>query len=201
MFQDLVKASRSNRSFAPNRAITKDELLAICEAARYCPAAMNLQPLKYRPVTDEGEKAALLAQTRWASALSVKLPPDGHAPGAWIVICHDLELAPQKPIFKIDVGIVAQTMMLKATEMGLGGCIIGSADPEAVSQVLSLKETLVPELILGLGYPEETVVLTDAENGETKYYRDAHNVHFVPKRPLEELIIPFPGDNETIRRR
>ena len=44
-------------------------------------------------------------------------------------------------------------------------------------------------LLLGLGVPDEQVVLVDAKAGAVQYYRDENNVHYVPKRPLEELII------------
>ena len=33
------------------------------------------------------------------------------------------------------------------------------------------------------------VVLTEAENGAIHYYRGENNVHYVPKRPLDEVIL------------
>ena len=189
MLKDLVEKSRSVRSFKAGERLSAETLRELVELARVCPAAMNLQPLKYRLVFEEDECAALLAETRWAASLSVKLPPEGHGPGGFIVICHDTAITPQKPLFTIDVGIVAQTMMLGACERGLGGCIIGSAAGDRVASLLGLPDHLVPVLILGLGVPDERVVLTEAENGAVKYYRDEENVHYVPKRPLDELII------------
>ena len=186
---DLVKENRSRRSFDATKKITKNDLLSLCELARSCPAAMNLQPLKYRLVTDTEECARMVENTRWASSLEKKLPPKGHEPSGFIVICHDLTVAEQKPIFLIDVGIVAQTMMLGAVERGFGGCIIGSGNSETLATLLHLPSHLVPVLVLGLGVPEETVVLTEAQNGAVKYYRDADDVHYVPKRPLCEIII------------
>ena len=131
----------------------------------------------------------MVANTRWASSLEKKLPPAGREPSGYIVICHDLTIVEQKPIFMIDVGIVAQTMMLGAVELGFGGCIIGSGNPATLTEMLHLPSHLVPVLVLGLGVPEESVVLTEAQNGAVKYYRDENDVHYVPKRPLSELII------------
>lgn len=187
--KDLVKESRSKRSFDTQKKITKDDLLALCELARNCPAAMNLQPLKYRLVTSDEERERMIANTRWASSLAKKLPPKGHEPSGFIVICHDLTIAEQKTIFSIDVGIVAQTMMLGATEMGFGGCIIGSGSSEVIAEILHLPKHLIPVLVLGLGVPEETVVLTEAHDGQVRYFRDETDVHYVPKRPLSEIII------------
>ena len=69
------------------------------------------------------------------------------------------------------------------------GIMIGNFAPEKVRQALGLRETLVPVLILALGKPDETIVLEEAKDGETGYYRDADDVHHVPKRPLSELIV------------
>ena len=89
----------------------------------------------------------------------------------------------------IDVGIVAQTVMLCAAEDGFGGCIIGSAKADRVSDAIGLDKNLVPKLILALGRPDETVVLTEAEDKNVNYYRDENNIHYAPKRKLEDIVI------------
>ena len=54
-------------------------------------------------------------------------------------------------------------------------------------------ERLLPDegtvLVIGLGKPDETVVVVGVENGNVKYYRDSKNRHFVPKRDISELIL------------
>ena len=189
MIHDIVKASRSQRSFAPDRKIPHDLLVSLCDTARFCPAAMNVQPLKYKIIDDGEGVQKLLGITRWASSLDKKLPPKGHEPAAFIAICHDTDITPRKPIFMIDVGIVSQTILLAACEQGYGGCIIGSANEQALTDVLSLPDNLDPLLLIGLGVPEEEVVLTEAIDGNTKYYRDENDIHYVPKRPIDEIII------------
>ena len=188
MIKELVEKTRSYRSFKPNSGIEESVLLELVDVARKCSAAMNLQPLKYKLVIDKAEKDALFAVTRWAGKLGIKLPPEGHEPSAYIVICHDEGVAAQRPIFLYDIGIVTQTIMLAATERGLGGCIIGSATEEEMKRVLGLSEGIVPKLILALGVPDEKVVLTEAKNSDTSYYRE-NGVHYAPKRALEEIII------------
>ena len=118
---ELLTAARSCRTFEAGVKIERDTLLSFVENARIASATMNLQPLKYRIVTGD-EVAKLLALTRWAGALKdIKLPPEGHGPSAFIVICHDNAVTPFKPIFLKDVGIAAQVIMLSATEAGYGG--------------------------------------------------------------------------------
>jgi len=54
---------------------------------------------------------------------------------------------------------------------------------------LELPHYLEIVLVLALGKPAERVMIEDVgSNGDIKYYRDAQDVHHVPKRSLEELI-------------
>ena len=74
--------------------------------------------------------------------------------------------------------------------LGLGGCMIGNVNPEKVRETLELEERFRPVLVIALGKPDETVVLTELKPGESfNYYRDENDVHYVPKRPLDEIII------------
>ena len=186
---ELMKKTRSYRTFKSGVAIDNETLLSFIDNARISAATMNLQPLKYRIVNGE-EVARVLPLTRWAGALrDIKLPPENHGPSAFIVICHDNAITPFNPIFLKDVGITAEVIMLSATEAGYGGCIIGSASADTLKDVLSLPDGLEPELVLALGVPDETVVLTDAVDGNVTYYRDENNVHYSPKRSLEDVVI------------
>ena len=189
MIKDIVKLSRSRRSFRPNVEISREVLIDLIDTARLCPAARNLQVLKYRLVTDKKELSDLLSITYWAGSLGIKLPPEEHEPSAYIVICHDTTLAPTSHLYSIDVGICAQTIMLAATEMKLGGCMIGSAAADKIRETLHIEEHLQPQLILALGLPDDKIELVEATDGKVKYYRDENNVHYVPKRPIDEIII------------
>lgn len=187
---ELLTASRSYRSFDPSVKISDEQLCAFINCARLSPSSINLQVLKFRPVTDEGECAALLASTRWAGKITDrKLPPEGHAPVAYIVICADTDVIETAEKFQRDVGIVAQSIMLAATEAGFGGCMIGSFTAKDAISALALPQNLIPQLVLALGKPDERVVLTDpAPDGSVTYYREG-DTHVVQKRRLLELII------------
>ena len=92
--------------------------------------------------------------------------------------------------FQKDIGIVAQTMLLAAVENGLGGCMIGNFSAVELKKVLGLPENLAPMLVVAIGKPDEEIVLTEIAGGESvDYYRDEHDVHYVPKRRLEDLVI------------
>ena len=190
MLKDLILKSRSYRSFDPNVRISKEQLWDFVDCARLSPSSINLQMLKFRLVTSEQECDGMLARTRWAGKIKDQtIPPENHAPTAYIVICADTEAVPTAERFQKDVGICAQSIMLAATEAGFGGCMIGSFSPTDTQEFLSLPAHLIPQLVLGLGKPDEQVVLTNpAKDGSVTYYRE-NGIHYVQKRTLKDLII------------
>ena len=191
MFLDLVKQARSHRGFRQDRKVTRQELEYLVECARFTPAARNDQVLKYYLAEKPETVAAIQPLTKWAGALAeLHLPRKGAEPVAYIVICLDGSLAENPAPYQRDVGIVAQTMLLAAAEMGLNGCMIGSFAAGELREKLGLPEAIKPQLLLALGEGTDRIVMTDVgENGSTTYYRDAEDTHYVPKRTLEQLIL------------
>jgi nitroreductase len=88
-----------------------------------------------------------------------------------------------------DVGICAQTIMLAAAEADISGCMIGAFSPEKTSAALNLAPNLQPVLILALGKRDEKVEIVEVKDGKTTYYRDDNDIHYVPKRSLEEELL------------
>ncbi len=192
MVNDLILKNRSYRSFVSSRKISKDELMSIIDMARKVPSARNLQALKYKLCFTAEDCAKIFPLTAWAGALRpLVLPPIGHEPTAYIIICTDSDISsPEKNRFLgVDIGIAAQTIMLAATEMGLGGCMLGAFSAEKVSEALEIDKKYIPTLILALGKPDEEIILHDADEIAPPYYRDDEGIHHVPKRKLEDVII------------
>lgn len=184
MIRDLLLKNRSYRSFDSSVSVSKETLLDLVDNIRYTPSTRNGQGLRFRFCIEKEECASVLALTKWAGALSDRrFPPTNHEPAAYIVICAEQD------IFMRDVGIAAQTIMLSATELGLGGCMIGSFDAEKISALLDLPSEQKPRLILALGKPDETVIIEDAVDGKLTYYRDENDVHHVPKLKTEDMIL------------
>ncbi len=89
-----------------------------------------------------------------------------------------------------DHGIAAQTILLGAASLGLGGCIIASIKKEALMATLNIPARYGVLLVLALGKPKETVVIDPVgAEGDIRYFRDGDGVHHVPKRSLDELVL------------
>ena len=188
MIEEIVKANRSYRRFHQDKAVETHLLRNLVNMGRLSPSAANLQPLKYVICNDPKLNARVFPTTMWAGYLKDwPGPQEGERPAAYIVILGDTEISKG---FGCDHGIAAQSIMLGATELGLRGCMIGAFKREPLRAALQVSDRYEILLVLALGKPAERVALESVpESGDIKYWRDAQDVHHVPKRRLEDIII------------
>ncbi len=190
-FEEMVQKNRSYRGYDESRRISRSELAEMVDCARLTPSAANRQPLKYDLIWKEEEVKQVLPLTRWAAALPERhLPDPGRGPAAFIVILQETDWVKEAAACQRDIGIAAQTILLAAVEKGLGGLMIGNFDRAGLTLQRGYPDHLIPQLVIALGKPAEKVVLTDVDqNGDTRYYRDGQDVHYVPKRKLEDILL------------
>lgn len=190
-FEQLVKKNRSYRRFDESKVVDRSTLVRLIELTRYCASTSNIQALKFYPVCDTAVRAQVFPCLHWAGYISEwDGPQPGERPVAYIVIVGDTDI---RASFGMDPGIVAQTILLGASDMGLGGCMIGSMDKAQLRESMHLPSNHEVLLVIALGKPTETVVIEDAgPDGNIKYYRDADDVHHVPKRTLSEVLVDPP---------
>lgn len=189
MLKELVLKNRTYRRFYENEAVSEETLKELVDLARTVPSTANSQALKFALITDKEDKAKVFECLGWAGALpDWDGPEEGERPASYILVLCDQSIAKNKPI---DDGIVSQTIMLGACEKGLGGCIFGNIKRKELAESLAINpEHYTIDLVIAIGKPKETVVITEVgEDGSTTYYRDENQVHYVPKRSLEELIV------------
>lgn len=185
MIIDIVEKTRSVRRFHQDKKVTTDQLRHLVEVARITASARNSQPLKYVIINNANLCEQLLNATGWAGSLPDGKPKEGEKPTGYIVIFHDKNIS-QGSLW--DQGIVSYAMMMAATEMGLGGCIIATIFRDKMPD-LGVEENLEPVLVLSLGYPNEQIKIVGVTDGATKYYRDENRVHYVPKRSMDEILV------------
>lgn len=188
MLREWIKKNRSYRRFHEEERITKDTLVELVELARFSASGANLQPLKYKLSFEPEENARIFPHLAWAGYLKEwKGPEQGERPAGYIILLGDTKIAKN---FGCDHGIAAQSILLGATEKGLGGCMIASVKKKELCEEMNLPSHLELLLVIALGKPKEEVVVDDlAPEGDIKYWRDEGQVHHVPKRTLDELIL------------
>lgn len=189
MLRDLILRSRSIRRFKEDASVSLKALRELVDLARLTPSAANLQPLKYVISKDKALNEKVFSTLAWAGYLKDwDGPAPGERPGGYVIILGDKEVSPS---FGCDHGIAAQTICLGAAEMGLGACMIGSIKRPELLEILELSaDRYEILLVIALGKPRERIELEPvSEPGNIEYYRDENDVHHVPKRRLEEVLI------------
>ena len=188
MLRDLVLRNRSYRRFHEEVDISLETLRELIDLARNSASAMNAQPLRYILSCEPRRNSLIFPHLVWATYLKGwPGPAEGERPSAYIVILGDTEVG---RFWDYDAGIAAQSILLGATEKGLGGCMIANIQKEGLRKALEIPSRYEILLVLALGKPREKVVIeTVGPSGDTRYWRDDEGVHHVPKRPLDEIII------------
>jgi nitroreductase len=184
---DLILKNRSCRRFDESFKIDYKTLEGLVDLARLSASGANRQPLKFLVYNTPEDCMKVYPSLAWAGYLKDWAGPDkGERPSGYIIILGDKSIT---EIFGVDHGIAAQSIMLGATEAGLGGCIIASILREELSADLKIPDNFDILLVLALGKPVEKVILDELKDGDVKYWRDDKKNHHVPKRSLKELII------------
>jgi nitroreductase len=146
---EAIKRRCSVRSYQ-DRAVEKEKLEIILEAARLAPSASNRQEWRFIVAQDKNTRQRLLKAAKNQTFV-------GQAPVV-IVCCAETDnhaMTCGQLCYPIDVAIAIEHMALKATEEGLGTCWIGAFYEEEVKKILDIpKEIRVVEL-LTLGYADK----------------------------------------------
>ena len=180
----LLKRNRSYRGYDPAKPITEATLREIVSVTTLVASGMNAQRLRFRLIPTE--KAAMVHPLiKLGAALPQEhLPHPGTEPQGYIVVCAE---GGHSKIVDIDLGIAAQSMLLKAVDMGLNGIMVLNFKPEELKQTLDLP--LEPLMVIGIGKGAERIFLTQAQSGGSLNYYRKDGVHFVPKLSVDELIV------------
>jgi nitroreductase len=162
---DVIAARRNVREYIPKPIPTAD-LDRILDAARRAPSAGNRQPWDFVVCTDREQLKALGGLWRGA----------GHVPGSAAtiaIIAPNLEEARGRETMQFDLGQLAMTLMLAATELGIGCGHSAVSEQDLARQLLKFPEDRFCAWLIALGYP--------ADKPLTPLKR--HN-----RKPFEEIV-------------
>lgn len=179
---ELLTKNRSTRGYKKAYKVSRSELERIAGVCTRIPSARNQQVLRMRLVTHDSGADLVLPLIKMGAALpELHLPFPGTEPEAFIVVCSTVA---ENPMVDIDLGIAAQSMLLKAVEMGLNGLIIAAFNRAKLQEALSLPYP--PLMVLAIGKGDEHIELKPIDESESHAYYREGGVHYVPKvRNLE----------------
>lgn len=182
----LLEKNRSYRGYEKDYVVKREMLERIVAVNTKIASAKNQQVLRFKLVTRETGADIIIQNMKLGGLLpELHLPFEGTEPEAFIIICTTI---PENKFVDIDLGIAAQSMLLKATEMGLNGIMIGAFNKAKITEAFQLPHE--PLLILAIGKGNEKIKLQAVDEGDKlAYYRDADGLQYVPKIRWEQLII------------
>ena len=161
---EIIARRWSPRLFA-ERAVEREKILTLLEAARWAPSCFNDQPWFY--LVFDGSDAEALERAR--SCLV-----DGNA---WAHKAPVLMLSVTREAFvfngaanrhaQYDTGAATENLVLQAVALGLVAHQMGGYDAEKARQEFSIPEGHTPMAMIAIGYPR-TDDLTDVDEKSRK---------------------------------
>lgn len=154
-FSEIAEKRQSCRSYNANRQVEDDKLKTILESARLAPSACNGQP--YHITVCKGNAAKEVAKAVQGVGMN-KFAVD--AP-IMLVISEKPYVATAALGAKvkgidyrsIDIGILAAYITAEAEAQGLGSCILGWLDSDAIRKICKIDGAV--KLVITLGYAKD----------------------------------------------
>jgi nitroreductase len=148
---DEIARRWSPRVFEKDRAVEREKIMALLEAARWAPSCFNEQPWRY--LVFDGSDAGAMARARaclvegnaWAL----------EAPVLMISVARDNFSYNEKPnrTAQHDVGLASENLVLQAVELGLVTHQMAGFDLERARKEFGVPEGFTLLAMIAVGYP------------------------------------------------
>lgn len=164
-FTNLALNRQSVRKYT-DKAVEIEKINEIIEACRIAPSASNSQPWKII-IVNESELKNQVANATFSDTISFnKFAPQASVLA--VLVIEKPRLITQIGAFLknrefplIDIGIVAEHFCLKATELGLGTCMLGWFNEKKIKSLLKIPRSRRVGLVITLGYAPEDYKLRE----------------------------------------
>ena len=175
---EIIATRRSPRSLDESAIISKDELLAILEAARWAPSAFNGQPWRFF-VGKQGD-------TTYSQILSSLVEFNQ----GWAKNAAALILVAAKPTrddgsihgdYQFDCGLAVAQLVIETHDRGLVAHQMTGFDKDKARTNLEMASELVPVVVIAIGKQDAPEKLPAAMAEREVAPRG--------RKPLEELVI------------
>ncbi len=149
-YSELIAARYSVRAYRPD-PVEDEKLKTVLEAARLAPTAANRQPIQLIVMRTAGreEEIKKIYRRSWFVQAPLVIAVCTISSQAWVRESDKFNAR------LIDAAIVADHLILEATNLGLGTCWIAAFNAEAARSVLQLPDEVEPVVFTPLGYPAD----------------------------------------------
>ena len=149
-YSELIAARYSVRAYRPD-PVEHEKLQTVLEAARLAPTAANRQPIQLVVMHTAGREKEIgkIYRRPWFVQAPVVIAVCAISSQAWVRESDRFNAR------LIDAAIVADHLILAATNLGLGTCWVAAFNMEAARNVLNLPAEAEPVIFTPLGYPAD----------------------------------------------
>ena len=149
-YTDLIARRYSVRAYRPE-PVEDEKIQAVLEAARLAPSAANRQPIRLVVLHTAGREAEIgkIYRRPWFVQAPLVIGVCAISTLAWVRESDRFNAR------FIDAAIVADHLILAATNLGLGTCWIAAFNVAAARSVLQLPDEAEPVIFTPLGYPAD----------------------------------------------
>ncbi|MFP4527612.1 MAG: nitroreductase family protein [Candidatus Kapaibacterium sp.] len=173
----------SPRAFNPDKNITREQIIQLCEAARWAPSCNGEEPWRYlvfdRQTNPDAWQKAFECLTdrnqRWVK----------NVPLLFAAIADTIFLkGKDNPWGKYDTGAASENLCLQAVSLGMAAHQMAGFDPAKLAEMFSIPERYEPVAMIAVGFQaaEDTLEEDLREREKAERFR----------RPLEDTF--FDGE-------
>ena len=171
----LIASRWSGRAYDRNKNLTREQLLALAEAARWAPSCYGDQPWRFiffdssrnKPAWDQAFSTLAEGNKTWAKDAPLL-----------ILSCADSIMSKNGQANRwaqYDTGAAAENLCLQATAMGLMAHQMGGFDSDLCRELFAVPEQFVPMAMISIGYQlDENMIPETMKEGE--YSERSRNV-------------------------
>jgi nitroreductase len=158
---EIIAKRWSPRSFDATKEVSKEDLLSICEAARWAPSSVNEQPWNYiiwdKFKDKENYNKAFSCLNEWNQKWAK------NAPVLIGVFAYNLfsQNNNNNRWALYDTGAATMSMLLQATELGLVSHQMGGYDANKLLQEFEITDDYTSISVIALGYQAEADILEE----------------------------------------
>ena len=159
----MIKDRRSVRKYS-NEKVDRKTMESIIEISRWAPSWANTQIARYTLVDDPKTLARLTAEGVKGFAYNTKTLKNAHGVAVLSFVkgksgrlekYGDFDSSNAQFWEAFDAGIACQTFCLAAHAKGVGTCIFGVIDDDAIAEIIGLPEEERVAALIVYGYPED----------------------------------------------
>ena len=159
---DIIAKRWSPRAFDPDKFVTKEQIVSLCEAARWAPSCFGDEP--WRMIVWDKNSDPEYYQKAFDCLDPWNQKWIKNTPVLIGVFCYDNFRVNHKPNrwSEFDTGAACQNLYLQAVELGLISHPMGGYDEKKIKEIFEVPEDYSSVAMIAIGYQAEPEVLEES---------------------------------------